>query len=206
MALRKTENKWNIFLRLPIIEVPFLSAPALNFSSLRRLFSREWNLHSPACVYIVPKLSLCWVQISTLPVGITERSLTNDWNSFLLPTEYNYSVSTYLTFTVCRFALWLLINPLNAELNPIRHLLALVGARHIVHVSRIRVNVKRTPRNQLYCIHMVNYVLPLNEIWWNSIHWSHYMTLTALQSFLEYMKYRFANPRHPAGPVGYWLV
>ena len=25
-------------------------------------------------------------------------------------------------------------------LNPIRHLLALVGARHIVHVSRIRVN------------------------------------------------------------------
>ena len=40
---------------------------------------------------------------------------------------------------------WLLLlvanksfNPLNAELNPIRHLLALV-ARHIVHVSRMRV-------------------------------------------------------------------
>ena len=31
-------------------------------------------------------------------------------------------------------------NPLNAELNPIRHLLALIGARHIVHVSRIGVN------------------------------------------------------------------
>ena len=30
-------------------------------------------------------------------------------------------------------------NPLNAELNPIRHLIALVGARHIVHVSRIGV-------------------------------------------------------------------
>ena len=30
-------------------------------------------------------------------------------------------------------------NPLNAELNPIRHLLALVGARHFVHVSGIRV-------------------------------------------------------------------
>ena len=36
--------------------------------------------------------------------------------------------------------LLLSLNPLNAELNPIRHLLALVGARHIVHVSRIRVN------------------------------------------------------------------
>ena len=31
------------------------------------------------------------------------------------------------------------VNPLNAELNPIRHLLALVEARHIVHASRIRV-------------------------------------------------------------------
>ena len=31
------------------------------------------------------------------------------------------------------------INPLNAELNAILHLLALVGARHIVYVSRIRV-------------------------------------------------------------------
>jgi hypothetical protein len=31
------------------------------------------------------------------------------------------------------------INPLNAELNPICHLLALLGAHHILHVSRIRV-------------------------------------------------------------------
>jgi len=30
------------------------------------------------------------------------------------------------------------INPLNAELNPICHLLALLGAHHILHVSRIR--------------------------------------------------------------------
>ena len=27
------------------------------------------------------------------------------------------------------------VNPLNSEINPIRHLLTLVGARHIVHVS-----------------------------------------------------------------------
>ena len=32
------------------------------------------------------------------------------------------------------------INPLKAELNPIRRLLALVGVRHNVHVSRVRVN------------------------------------------------------------------
>jgi len=32
------------------------------------------------------------------------------------------------------------INPLNAELNPIFHLLALLGTHHILHVSMIRVN------------------------------------------------------------------
>jgi hypothetical protein len=32
------------------------------------------------------------------------------------------------------------VNPINADLNPICHLLALLGAHHILHVSRIRVN------------------------------------------------------------------
>ena len=39
-------------------------------------------------------------------------------------------------------ALWhnvFYINPLNAELNPICYLLALLGAHHFLHVSRIRV-------------------------------------------------------------------
>ena len=35
------------------------------------------------------------------------------------------------------------INPLNAELNPICHLLALFGAHHILHVSKIRFNSTR---------------------------------------------------------------
>jgi hypothetical protein len=37
-------------------------------------------------------------------------------------------------------AIYTLINPLNAELNPMCHLLALLGAHHILHVSKIRVN------------------------------------------------------------------
>jgi len=36
------------------------------------------------------------------------------------------------------------LNPLNAELNPICHLLALLQAHHILHVSRIRVNSGRS--------------------------------------------------------------
>jgi len=35
-------------------------------------------------------------------------------------------------------------NPLNAELNPICHLLALLGAHHILHVSRLRVKPVKT--------------------------------------------------------------
>ena len=33
-------------------------------------------------------------------------------------------------------------NPLNTELNTICHLLALLGAHHILYVSRMRVNIK----------------------------------------------------------------
>jgi len=52
---------------------------------------------------------------------------------------------------------WQHIIPLNAKLNSICHLLALLGAHHILHVSRIRVktrnlhfvNSQRRPKKQL---------------------------------------------------------
>jgi hypothetical protein len=39
------------------------------------------------------------------------------------------------------------INPLNADLNPICHLLALLGAHHIFHISglRIKIYIKTAP-------------------------------------------------------------
>ena len=49
---------------------------------------------------------------------------------------YDKRISSYY----CVISLTLNFNPLNAELNPICHLLALLGAHHILHVSRIRVN------------------------------------------------------------------
>jgi hypothetical protein len=39
------------------------------------------------------------------------------------------------------YILWCCFNPLNAELNPTCHLLALLGAHCILHVSRIRVKL-----------------------------------------------------------------
>jgi hypothetical protein len=51
-----------------------------------------------------------------------------------------------------------IINPLNAELNRICHLLALLGADHILHVSRIKVKLHKqttiripvSPRKDMY--------------------------------------------------------
>jgi hypothetical protein len=39
------------------------------------------------------------------------------------------------------------INPLNAELNPTCHLLALLGAHHIFHVSGLRVKEEKGKRD-----------------------------------------------------------
>ena len=49
------------------------------------------------------------------------------------------------------------INPLNTKLNPICHLLALLGAHHILHVSRVRVNGDNRPlstSNMKYCVEL----------------------------------------------------
>ena len=42
-------------------------------------------------------------------------------------------------------------NPLNAKLNPICHLLALLGAHHIIHVSGLRVKVIRLHHEERHC-------------------------------------------------------
>jgi len=42
------------------------------------------------------------------------------------------------------------VNPLNPELNPICYLLALLGAHHFLHVSRIRVKLLTLRRLMSY--------------------------------------------------------
>ena len=46
----------------------------------------------------------------------------------------------FFRFIFYQYLVVLLFNPLNAELNPICHLLALLGGATIVVVSRLRVN------------------------------------------------------------------
>ena len=54
-------------------------------------------------------------------------------------------ISTYnYMFRPCILAivrLYYKLNPLNPELNPICYFLALLGAHHFIHVSRIRVKL-----------------------------------------------------------------
>ena len=47
----------------------------------------------------------------------------------------------YVRLCIVHYACYSVFNPLNAKLNPICHLLALLGAHRILYVSRIRVNV-----------------------------------------------------------------
>jgi len=69
-------------------------------------------------------LPFCWLQISHTDCTVIEPGPLN-WN--LKTKHLSYVMALHF------------INPLNAELNPICHLLALLGAHHILHISRIRV-------------------------------------------------------------------
>jgi len=50
-------------------------------------------------------------------------------------------VPVHITVTLDKVARKIDINPLSPELNPICYLLALLGAHHLLHVSRIRVKL-----------------------------------------------------------------
>ena len=57
------------------------------------------------------------------------------------------------------------VNPLNPELNPICYLLALLGALHFLHVSRIRVKslTLRLLMSYIY-IHIYIYGAPILDV------------------------------------------
>ena len=59
-------------------------------------------------------------------------------------TGLNYLMTAIIMFMIAIIIIIIiksLLNPLNAELNPICHLLALLGGATIVVVSRLRVNL-----------------------------------------------------------------
>ena len=69
----------------------------------------------------------------TIPAS--ERLQTQDLDRAFLNTEF----LGYKQLRCIALFLNVVFNPLNPELNPICYLLALLGAHHFLHVSRIRV-------------------------------------------------------------------
>jgi hypothetical protein len=76
--------------------------------------------------------------------------IDNDVNHIITHVDKkNRNIISWSNF--CHGKLAAFINPLNAELNPICHLLALLGVHHFLHVSRIRVNKKKTYMETMSC-------------------------------------------------------
>ena len=87
----------------------------------------------------------CQVEVSASGLFLVQRS----------PTEGG--VSEYDREGYIKRRPWL--NPLNAELNPICYLLALLGAHHFLHVSRIRVKSLTLRQLMSYmCVYIYIYV------------------------------------------------
>jgi len=60
---------------------------------------------------------------------------------FMLSSHLYLGLPCDLLFRGFHLVILQQLNPLHAELNPICHLLALLGAHHIFHVSRLTVNL-----------------------------------------------------------------
>ena len=66
--------------------------------------------------------------------GLVLMDAQNHKHKIHLHTYFILSITSLYYNSYC-------LNPLNTDLNPICHLLALLEAHHIFHISRIRVNI-----------------------------------------------------------------
>jgi hypothetical protein len=80
-----------------------------------------------------------------------------DFSTDCYPATYRFYYSS-----LCFHNIYL--NPLYAELNLICHLLALLGAHHILHVSRIRVNLDVYTFCILFFILFIFYFILLSNL------------------------------------------
>ena len=90
------------------------------------LFQQNWPFFS-FCKKALPQWDTCTVALTAAAAAQRQTWVTILQDSSTSPLHRN---------CVHKYS----ISPLNAELNPICYLLALLGAHHFLHVSRIRVN------------------------------------------------------------------
>ena len=104
----------------------YLMAPRAQKHSDMNIF---FTVHLFFSVPVMAACSIANIVKSSLgPVGLDKMLVDDIGVCIVLGLQFK----SQPTFRMC-------INPLNAELNPICCLLTLLGAHHILHVSRIRV-------------------------------------------------------------------
>ena len=115
------------------------------------IFPKDENMELLLNIYHSKFKLNYWKTIIKLLVSVKHSNslwITSSLNSVIYWTVYEEVIHTAL-------------NPLNAELTPTRHLLALVGAHHILHVSRIRVNISKAINITTQLLHCSNRILTL---------------------------------------------
>jgi hypothetical protein len=77
-----------------------------------------------------------------------KKNNLRDWLRVVASGKDTYELRYFQVRSSSHFLAY--ANPLKAELNPICHLLALLGAHHILHVNRIMVNADQACFD--YCV------------------------------------------------------
>ena len=158
MGKRMPETCWAVFTRRAINPkdwcIWLVDLFEYNMYSSGNIDVRNWvHLFESRCI------TQQYLHVNVKHIGLLRRATISNMRFSTVSTPYIKSYSnkircrTFATNPVAKFLLTVtltyyslsltlcsnIFNPLNAELNPICHLLALLGVHHFLHVSKIRV-------------------------------------------------------------------
>jgi hypothetical protein len=106
-----------------------------------------------------PPEYLCFYFLQKRRLNVNTSFERQNNEKLRLWSSFEFYIDGGLLLIPVRHSRFLLINPLNAELNPICHLLALLGAHHIFHVSRRRINARFSSRSNSAGFNLVSHLI-----------------------------------------------
>ena len=127
------------------------------------MFLSEWR-EFPSAPCLAGKKKTWW-QLASRCCWNRARRLTCYRACFLPGRAKDVSAPRYIGLHVKYLLLLSDFNPLNAELNPICHLLGLLGSHHILHVSRIRVNETWIVSTDFQKNNQISNVMIIRKMW-----------------------------------------
>ena len=134
-----------LFLFADSLWPPIISTSATAYSSLHLVFKRMFSL-SLYCLPFPLFLSTALILFLFFPLKTQIPLCYHLRLEFFGTFAIKSCKSTQLSFLISPYS----FNPSKPELNPICYLLALLGAHHFLHVSRIRVKLLTLRRLMSY--------------------------------------------------------